>query len=118
MFMDYLWPIFVSFITLLILWGIIASKLKTRRLKRAADAMLPTLKQHFVAGRRYNVYLSHGQLFERVRFLGVSESVGRDYSPLPFPLCQWIVLERESGQHLYVKPESIRYYEDADTNAS
>jgi len=110
--MDYFWPILVSIILVLIIWGIIASKVRERRMKRAREAMLPALKQHFEAGQRYHVFLSHGQRFDRVRFLGISSAFERQTASLPFPLCQWIVLEKEDGKHLYVKPESIRYYED------
>jgi hypothetical protein len=112
--MEYFWAVIVTLVIVMIIWGIIASKLRQRRMKRATEAMLPSLKQHFEAGRRYNVFLSHGQMFERVRFLGMSEPFDRGHRSLPFPLCQWIVVERESGQQLYIKPESIRYYEDAD----
>ena len=111
--MEYFWAIVVSVIILLIIYGMVSSNVRQRRLKRATEAMLPSVKQHFEAGRRYNVFVSHRQLFERVLFVGVSEAFGAKYSPLPFPLTQWIVLERESGQRLYIKPESIRYYEDA-----
>lgn len=112
--MEYFWSIFVSIVLVMIIWGIVSSKLRERRVKKATEAMLPRLKQHFEAGRRYNVFVSHGQLFQRVRFAGISESYKHKYPGLPFPLCQWIVLEREDGQHLYIKPETIRYYEDAD----
>jgi hypothetical protein len=112
--MEYFWSIFVSIVLALIIWGIVSSKLRERRVKKATEAMLPRLKQHFEAGRRYNVFVSHGQLFQRVRFAGISEPYKHKFPGLPFPLCQWIVLEREDGKHLYIKPETIRYYEDAD----
>lgn len=112
--MEYFWEIFASAVFFLIVYSIISSNVRQRRLKRATEAMLPSLKQHFQTGRRYNVFVSHGQLFERVLFVGISEPFGAKYSPLPFPLTQWIILERESGQRLYIKPESIRYYEDVE----
>ena len=116
--MEYFWAGIVSIVLLLIIYGIVSSKLRQRRVRKATEAMLPKLSQHFEAGRRYNVFLSHGQLFERVQFKGISEPPGQQYSPLPFPLCQWIVLQREDGKQLYIKPESIRYYEDAETNVA
>ena len=116
--MEYFWAILASIVVLLIVYGIVSAKLSDRRVRKATEAMLPKLKQHFEAGRRYNVFLSHGHLFQGVRFKGISEPHGQRYSPLPFPLCQWIVLEREDGTHLYVKPESIRYYEDAEPHAA
>lgn len=112
--MEYFWATLASIVVVLIIYGMVSSSIRKRRLKRATAAMLPTLKQHFQAGRRYNVFVSHGQLFERVLFVGISEPLDAQYSPLPFPLTQWVVVERESGQRLYIKPESIRYYEDAE----
>jgi hypothetical protein len=116
--MEYFWAIIVSIILGLIIWGIASSKIRERRVKKATEKMLPKLKQHFEAGRYYNVFVSHGRLFQRVQFMGISEPFGRKYSALPFPLCQWIVLQQEDGKRLYIKPESIRYYEDADTPTS
>src|ERR1039457_4033056 len=110
-----IWVIIVSAVIVLIVWGIISSKLDARRLKRATDALLPTLKQQFEPNRRYHVFLSHGKRFERVRFLGISAPSELDSTSYPFPLCQWIVLQKESGERIYVRPDSIRYYEEADT---
>ncbi len=98
---------------LLIVWGVVSAKVRERRLKKATEKMLPTLKQHFEAGRHYNVFVSHGRLFQRVHFVGISEPIRRKYASLPFPLTQWIILLQEDGRRLYIKPESIRYYEDA-----
>ena len=113
--MEYFWAIVVSIILVMIIWGIASSKLRERRVKKATEKLLPTVKEHFEAGRHYNVFVSHGRLFQRVQFVGISEPVTRKYPSLPFPLTQWIVLQQEDGKRLYIKPESIRYYEDADT---
>jgi len=112
--MEYFWAVIVSVILLMIVWGIVSSKIRDRRVKKATAKLLPKVTQHFEAGRLYNVFISHGQLFKRVRFVGISEALGHKYSPLPFPLTQWVVLQQEDGKQLYIKPESIRYYEDAD----
>ena len=53
--MEYFWAILVSVIILLIIYGMISSNVRQRRLKRATEVMLPSVKQHFEAGRRYNV---------------------------------------------------------------
>lgn len=112
-YMQYFWVIIVSIILLLITWGIVSSSFRYQRLKQTRESLLPIIPQHFQAGHLYTVFLSSGQKFERVRFLGTSPEYDQPYGSLPFPLCQWIVLERENGKLLYVKPESIRYYEDS-----
>jgi hypothetical protein len=111
--MEYFWAVFLSIILLLIIWGIVSAKIRERRMRKGTAKMLPTLEQHFEAGRQYNVFLSHGHLLQQVRFVGISQSYRHKRPGLPFPLCQSVVLEREDGKHLYIKPETIRYYEDA-----
>ncbi|MGC9942950.1 MAG: hypothetical protein ABSE48_14050 [Verrucomicrobiota bacterium] len=113
-----LWVIILSAFIVLIFWGIVTSKRDARRLKRASADLLPTLKQQFEPGRRYHVFLSHGQRFERVQILGISAppDVGNRF--LPFPLCELVILQRESGERIYVRPDSIRYYEEADAKAA
>ena len=113
-----LWVIILSaFIVLIVLAGI-TSKRDARRVKRATDNLLPTLKQEFEPGRRYHVFLSHGQRFERVQFLGISTPPDVSSQFLPFPLCEFVILQRESGERIYVRPDSIRYYEEAGTLAA
>jgi hypothetical protein len=112
-----LWAIIFSAVIVLILWGVISSRRDKRRVKQATDALLPTVKHQFEAGRRYHVFLSHGQRFERVHFLGLSAPPDVGGRSLSFPLCEFVVLQRESGEHIYVRPDAIRYYEEADTKA-
>ncbi|MBV9127027.1 MAG: hypothetical protein JO117_02955 [Verrucomicrobia bacterium] len=97
--------------------SMISSRLRERRIKRAVEALVPRVKQHFEVGHRYNVFLSHGQTFEQVLFVGISAPYSSRHSALPFPLTSWVILEQKSGQRLYIKPESIRYYEDARNGA-
>lgn len=35
-------------------------------------------------------------------------------SYLPFHLCQWLIVEKENGKRAYLKPDTVKYYEDAD----
>jgi hypothetical protein len=113
-----LWVIILSAIIVLIVLAVITTKRDARRVKRATDDLLPTLKQQFEPGRRYHVFLSHGQRFERVQFLGISAPPDVGSRFLPFPLCEFVILQRESGERIYVRPDSIRYYEEADAKAA
>jgi hypothetical protein len=76
--------------------------------------MLPKLVDHIQAGRRYNIFLSHGKTLLGVKFLGISQPYEQNDSRLPFPLCQWLILEKANGKRAYIKPMSVRYYEDAE----
>lgn len=107
------WFILISILFILIIYGIISSKLKDRRLRKASRDLLPALRDHFHAGKIYHVFMSHGQRFDGVKFLGLSEPYDPNNQYLPFPLCQWLILEKPDGKRIYVKPTAIRYYEDA-----
>ncbi|HEY5297732.1 MAG TPA: hypothetical protein VIK59_07390 [Verrucomicrobiae bacterium] len=110
--MQEVWAIIVSAIIVLVIWGIISSKRDSRRLKRAVEEILPAMKHRFEPNRRYNVFLSHGKIFEGVRFLGISTISDLERASHLFPLRQWIILQKESGERIFVQPDSIRYYEE------
>ena len=110
----YFWPIVVSVIVLLIIWGIITNKLKQRRIRKATEKIFPKIPEHIRADCRYNIFLSHGKTLCNVRFVGISPAHDQNNPYLPFPLCQWLVVEKENGGWAYLKPESVRYYEDAE----
>jgi len=112
--MEYFWPIFAVVVGVLICNGIISSKVKDKRLRKATRELLPALRDHIKAGKKYNVFLSHGQRFEGVTFLGLSEPYDPQNQYLPFPLAQWVILEKQDGKRVYIKPISIRFYEDAE----
>jgi hypothetical protein len=95
------------------LYGIISGKAKEKKLQKATRALLPTLQDHISVGKKYNVFLSHGHRFEGVVFLGLSEPYDPRDSLLPFPLAQWLILQKSDGSRLYIKPSAIRFYEDA-----
>ena len=112
--MEYFWAILVSGIVLLVIWGIIASKVKQRRIRRATEKIFPKVEDHIQADRRYNIFLSHGKTLQNVKFVGISPAHDQHDPYLPFPLCQWLIVQKADGKRAYLKPESVRYYEDAD----
>lgn len=111
--MSHIWAILIFTIVLLVLGGIVENRLRQRRMKKIMEKMLPTIDDHLQPHRSYNLVLSHGQKLTNVRFIGISPA----YSPvtpyLPFPLCQWLIVEKLDGKRAYVKPHTVRYYEDA-----
>jgi hypothetical protein len=112
--MQYFWAIFCSAVFVLIVWGIITSKIKQKRIRREAEALLPRIKDHISANRYYNVALNDGTLFKNIKFIGISDRHDESGGILPFPISEWLILEKEDGKRVYVKPQSIRYYEDAE----
>ena len=76
--------------------------------------MLPKVADHIQVDRRYNIFLSHGKTVNNVRFVGISKTIDDRNPYLPFPLEQWLIVEKPNGKRAYLKPESVRYYEDVE----
>ena len=106
------WVTVVIIIVTLIFLAVITDKIKQRKIHREASKILPEVRLHIQTGRHYNIFLSHGKMLNNVRFLGISPSHNPTDYPLPFVLCSWIIVEYPDGRRAYLKPESIRYYED------
>ena len=106
------WAVIIGCIILLIIYGIVSSKLKTRRLRRVTKELLPEVIDHIQVGRNYLVVLNSGSRLEGVQFVGLSKTAADPEESLPFPLQRWVILQRPSGKRTFVKPESIRYYEE------
>jgi len=111
--MDYFWAIFASVVVILIIYGIISSRLKQRRIRKATAKIFPTVQDHIQADKRYNIFLSHGKTIQNVRFIGISPAFDQHNPYLPFPLCQWLIVEKADGARAYLKPETVKFYEDA-----
>lgn len=88
--------------------------IRQRRIRRETQKIMPWTAAHLQSDRRYNIFLSHGKTLTNVRFIGITPVPDNAGFPLPFPLCQWIVVEKTSGGRACIKPETVRYYEDAE----
>lgn len=103
------------FFFLIAVWAHVADRIRQRRIRRETEKIIPWIADHLQPDRSYNIFLSHGKTLNNVRFIGLTpdrESTG--YLPLPFPLSQWLIVEKASGGRAYIKPETVRYYEDAE----
>lgn len=107
------WAVIVVGIALWIALAIATSKIKARRLKREARALLPEVQGHFRAGATYRVHVVSGRVLEDVAFVGISQP-STDGAPdfLPFPLQNWVVLEKPDGKRVFIKSSAIRMYEE------
>ena len=106
----------IGAIVLLIIWGIVTSKLRKRRITQTLRQMAPELTDHIQANRRYNIFLSHGKLIENALFIGITKSVDPNDPYLPFPLSRWLIITMTDGRKAFIKPETVRYYEEATKN--
>ena len=112
--MEYFWAVIVSLIVIMILYGIVSSKINSHRVKKAAEKVFPNVADHLQADRRYNILLSHGKTLKNAKFLGISPPSDQHNPYLPFYSSQWLIVEKENGKKAYLKPDTVKYYEDAD----
>jgi hypothetical protein len=108
--MPEVWAVIVGAIVLLILYGVVSSKLKARRQRKAREKVLPFVEETVRAGQSYNVILSDGRKFMNVNLLGTSRpesgvSVLGDWEGL-------LVLQLSTGKKAYVKQSAIRCLEE------
>jgi hypothetical protein len=90
----------------------VSSRLRDRRVRRLTRALLPEIKDHIKADKHYRIVLTSGSVLENVRFLGISHSQDKLAQYLPFPLQNWLVLEKPDGKRLFVRPNTVKYYEE------
>lgn len=108
--MSQVWAAIVSVIVVMILYGIISSKIAPARRKRARAKALPYLSETIRTGQRYNVHLSDGRSFLDVELLGTNEP-----APGEFPTGGWegmLVLANAAGKRVFVRQASVRCVEE------
>lgn len=105
-----LWAIIVGAIVLLIIFGMVRSELRQRKLRRLRKAAMPVVSQSVKAGVHYNVFLSNGSIFKSVKVSGLTEAPSGQF--VDFPLEAWLVLEQSNGKRVFVKPSAVRYFEE------
>ena len=110
--MSGVWAAIVGTILLLIIYGIVSSQLRDRRVRRLARELLPEIADPIKADRSYKLVLTSGTVFTDVRFLGISRSEDGNAAYLPFPLQHWLVLEQPGGKRVFVRPSTVKYYEE------
>jgi hypothetical protein len=110
--MGYVWAVIVSVILLLIIYGIVNSKIRERRNRKLTKELLPEVQDHIKSNQLYDVYLSCGRSFLGVKFIGFSKTPDGNSDSLPFPLQSWVILEDANGKRSYIKPTSLRFYQN------
>jgi hypothetical protein len=109
--MQEVWAAIAAIVLLLVIYGILSSKLKARRQKAAREKMLPFVNETVQVGKRYHVYLSDGRKFQEVELLGTN-----DPNSGLFALGGWegmLVLKQQSGKRVFVRQASVRCVEEA-----
>ena len=104
------WALIACVVLVLIIYSMISSKLKTRRANRLRREAMPVVPTSLRAGILYTVFLSNGSVFREVKISGLTEAPLGPYAD--FPLESWLVLERADGKRVFVKPRTVRYFEE------
>lgn len=107
-----IWAVIVGAIVLLVIYGIVSTRVRDRRVRRLSRSLLPDIKDHIKADRLYRIALASGTILDKVRFLGISNSQDKAVPCLPFHLQHWLVLEKEDGKRLFLRPNAVKFYEE------
>ena len=103
------WFILACIVVALIIYAIVASQISAARRRRKRRKRLPDAESPLLVGRRYNIQLSHGRVLGCITVVGMSEDVGDE----SWQDREWIVGKREDGRRVYLRPNTIRFVEDA-----
>tara|TARA_Y100000589_G_scaffold327408_1_gene369131 strand:- start:1573 stop:1908 length:336 start_codon:yes stop_codon:yes gene_type:complete len=103
------WLILASSVFLFIVYAYISSKISDRNRRQRQTECLPDAQAPLVAGRTYNIQLSHGRKIDNVTVVGISDDSEAD----AWRNEMWIVVRGKDDKHRYLRYNSIRYVEDA-----
>lgn len=109
--MPEVWAVIVGGIVLLILYGIVSSKLKARRQRKQREKSLPFVDDNIRQGVTYNVHLSDGKKYLGAQIVGTSDSSSGQFS-----IGGWegmLVLMQGNGKRVFVRQSSVRCVEEA-----
>jgi hypothetical protein len=63
------WAAIVGTILLLIIYGMVTTRLRDRKVRRLSRRLLPDVQDHITADKTYRIVLTSGTVFADVRFL-------------------------------------------------
>jgi len=114
--MEVFWVILVVVVCVLILVGIVKND-RRRKKEAAVRKKFMDERDDFVrSGSKYTVVLSDRTRLEDVEILGLSRVHDGTFTDSPYVLGRWMILKRGSGEKIYIRPQAIRYFEEAESN--
>ena len=109
--MPEFWAIIVSIILVLIIYGIVSSRLKDRKRQKLRARTIPMITEYPTADGAYNIHLSDGRKFLDAKLIGTVEGEDASFSFAGYE--GMVVIELSSGKKAFVKKSAIRYLEEA-----
>jgi hypothetical protein len=113
--MEMFWAIIVSVILILILYGIINSKIQNRKPVTISigNIKLKKIDDVFNPEKRYHVVINSGAKFDQVKITGFAEAVGDPHGELVWSSRRWLILEGLDGTRVFVSPYRIMWMKEA-----
>ena len=117
--MELFWAIIVSVILILIIYGIINSKIQKRKPVSISigNIKLKRIDEVFDPARRYHVVINSGAKFENVKVIGFAEAVGGTDHEVVWSSRRWLILEGVDGTKVFVSPYRIMWMKEAETES-
>lgn len=109
--MEVFWAIFLTIVLVLVIFGLIKSARDKRKQKRLTERYLNEVDDYVRTGERYTVVLSDGRRFDYAKIIGYSKFSDSAMSGNYMPTGHWLVLEMPDERRVYLRPGSIRFFE-------
>ena len=113
--MQMFWAIIVSVILILIIYGIVNSKIQKRKPVSISlgNIKLKKIDEVFDPARRYHVVINSGTKFENVKIIGFAEAVGGPDYEVVWSSRRWLILEGVDGARVFVSPYRVMWMKEA-----
>jgi len=108
--MPEIWAFIVGIIVLMVIYAWISSKLKDRRKRKVRESTVPYVSENLTTGKKYNIHLNDGRIFESIEVVGTSEPEEGQFSFTGWE--EMLILKRDTGKRIFLKQSSIRYIEE------
>lgn len=108
--MPEVWAVIIGTILVLIIYGIISSKIKANRQRSAREKLLPYIEDTVRAGQRYHIHLSDGRIYREVELVGTNDPSSGQFSLGGFE--GLLVLKQVSGKRIFVRQSAVRSIEE------
>jgi hypothetical protein len=115
--MEIFWAVVVSVILILIIYGIVNSRIQRRKPVSIGNIKLKKIDEVFDPARRYHVVINSGTRFENVKISGFAEAVGGPDNEVVWSSRRWLILEGVDGARVFVSPYRVMWMKEAGNEA-
>jgi hypothetical protein len=95
---------------MMVIYTWISSKIKARRKLKVRQSTVPYVNENLTTGKKYNVHLNDGRIFESIEVVGSSQPEEGQFSFTGWE--EMLILKKETGKRIFLKQASIRFVEE------